>query len=110
MRRAFLVSALTAAALLSVEAQSPAPAYDVIIRNGTVIDGSGSAPFPADVAIIGNRIARVGRIPATSAPVVVDAQGLYVTPGFINIHSHAGADALPRAENMLTQGVTTEIL
>jgi N-acyl-D-amino-acid deacylase len=110
MRRAILVSVLTAAALLSVEAQSPAPAYDVVIRNGTVIDGSGSAPFPADVAIIGNRIARVGRIPAISAAVVVDAQGLYVTPGFINIHSHAGADALPRAENMLTQGVTTEIL
>lgn len=109
-RTTFLTLAVTAAALLGIEAQSRTPVYDILIRNGTVIDGSGSPPFRADVAILGNRIAQVGRIPGATASLVVEARGLHVTPGFINIHSHAGAAALPLAENMLTQGVTTEIV
>jgi N-acyl-D-amino-acid deacylase len=83
--------------------------FDVIFRNGTVVDGSGGVPFRADVAISGARIAAVGTLRARRAHLEVDASGLVVAPGFINIHSHPSAAALPRAENMLRQGVTTEI-
>jgi N-acyl-D-aspartate/D-glutamate deacylase len=85
------------------------PAYDVIIRRGTVIDGSGNPRFAADVAIRGGHIAIVGDLGAATAATEIEAAGLFVTPGFINIHSHASPDALPTAVNMLTQGVTTEI-
>ena len=84
--------------------------FDLIIRRGIVIDGSGIAPYPADVAIAHGFIARVGNTANEHAVAEIDATGLYVTPGFINIHSHASPDALPTAENMLTQGVTTEIV
>lgn len=86
-----------------------APRFDVVLRNGTVLDGSGLLPYRADVAIANGRIARIGKIPRDAATSDVDVNGLYVAPGFINIHSHASAVALPRAENMLTQGVTTEV-
>jgi N-acyl-D-amino-acid deacylase len=95
---------------LGLSAQ-PAPVrYDVIIRGGTVLDGSGAARVRADVAIAGDAVARVGDLAGASAGIVVDATGLYVAPGFINIHSHAEPDGLATAANMLTQGVTTEIL
>lgn len=97
------------AAMSLTRAQTPS-AFDVVIRNGTVIDGSGAAPFRADVAVLDGRIVRVGDLARATATTTIDATGLYVAPGFINIHSHPSADALPRAENMLTQGVTTEIL
>src|SRR5262249_53576534 len=82
----------------------------IIIRHGTVIDGSGGSPRRADVAIADGAIVRVGNLEAERATTEIDATDLYVAPGFINIHSHASPDALPTAENMLTQGVTTEIV
>jgi N-acyl-D-aspartate/D-glutamate deacylase len=82
---------------------------DVVLRNGTVLDGSGLLPYRADVAILDDRIVRVGKVPRDGAAKEIDVAGLYVAPGFINIHSHVVAAALARAENMLTQGVTTEI-
>jgi N-acyl-D-aspartate/D-glutamate deacylase len=75
-----------------------------------VLDGTGLPRFTADVAIDGGSILRVGDLRAMRAPVEIDVAGLYVAPGFINIHSHATPEGLPRAENMLTQGVTSEIL
>jgi N-acyl-D-aspartate/D-glutamate deacylase len=86
-----------------------APRFDVVLRNGTVLDGSGLPPYRADVAMANGRIARIGKLPRDSAALDLDVTGLYVAPGFINIHSHLQPAALPRAENMLTQGVTTEI-
>jgi N-acyl-D-aspartate/D-glutamate deacylase len=83
--------------------------YDIVLRNGTVLDGSGLLPYRADVAIANGRVARVGKVPRDSAAHEIDVAGLYVAPGFINIHSHVMPAALARAENMLTQGVTTEI-
>ena len=83
--------------------------FDVVLRNGTVLDGSGLPPYRADVAMANGRIARIGKLPRDSAALDLDVTGLYVAPGFINIHSHLQPAALPRAENMLTQGVTTEI-
>jgi N-acyl-D-aspartate/D-glutamate deacylase len=95
---------LSAAAL---RAQSSA--FHVIIRHGTVIDGSGNPKFEADVGIRNGFVAAIGDLNEATAALQIDATGLYVTPGFINIHSHASPDALPTAVNMLTQGVTTEI-
>ncbi len=102
--------ALACLACASVgHAQPPPPAFDVVIRHGTVIDGSGNPRFDADLAIRDGFIVAIGDLDAATATTQVDATGLFVTPGFINIHSHASPDALPTAVNMLTQGVTTEI-
>ncbi|MBY0489490.1 MAG: amidohydrolase family protein [Gemmatimonadaceae bacterium] len=93
---------------LALSAQRP---YDLILRNGTVLDGSGAPMRRADVAIRDGRIVRVGVVPASAtATTVLDVRGLMVAPGFINIHSHAEAGALATAENMLQMGVTTELV
>lgn len=104
MRRLLLLLVLAGVAL-----DAQAPAFDTIIRGGTVIDGSGNPRFTADVGIRNGFIVAVGDLAAGIATETIDAKGLVVAPGFINIHSHASADALPTAVNMLTQGVTTEI-
>jgi N-acyl-D-amino-acid deacylase len=63
-----------------------------------MLDGSGGHPYTADVGISSRAIMAIGDLRSARAPVDVDVAGLYVAPGFINIHSHAGAMALPRAE------------
>jgi len=95
--------------LFGITVQGQAESFDIIIRDGTVIDGSGNPRYDADVGIKGGFILAVGDLDAATAATQIDARGLFVTPGFINIHSHAAANALPTAVNMLTQGVTTEI-
>jgi N-acyl-D-amino-acid deacylase len=84
--------------------------YDLIIRSGTIVDGTGEPMYTGDMGIRGDTIAAVGKLWRASATEEVDAEGLIVAPGFINIHSHAQYDALPTAVNMLSQGVTTEIM
>ena len=74
------------------------------------MDGTGLGRYTADIGIAGGRIAAIGDLKASSASLDIDAAGLFVAPGFINLHSHAVPAVLPSAENMLTQGVTTEIL
>jgi N-acyl-D-aspartate/D-glutamate deacylase len=90
-------------------AQAPAP-YDIILRGGTVVDGTGAPRYRADVAVTRGHIARVGDLAKATARTEIDVRGLFVAPGFINIHSHAVPAVLQTAENMLTQGVTTELL
>lgn len=85
------------------------PVYDVVIRHGTVVDGSGKPPFDADIGVRNGFIVAIGDLPAATAPEDFQSRNLFVAPGFINMHSHASADALPTAVNMLTEGVTTEI-
>jgi N-acyl-D-aspartate/D-glutamate deacylase len=108
MTRALLALTLLAPALAL--AQPPAPVYDLILRGGIVMDGTGAPRRRADVAITRGHIARVGNLAGVRARAEIDVRGLVVAPGFINIHSHANPGILPTAENMLTQGVTTELL
>lgn len=82
--------------------------YDLIIRGGSVLDGTGRDAYRADVGIMSGYIAAVGDLSRETAATTIDARGLAVAPGFLNIHSHASA--LADAANMLRQGVTTEIL
>lgn len=85
--------------------------FDVIIRNGSIYDGSGSAPYRADVGIRGDLIARIGDLKSSSAAKVIDASGLAVAPGFINMLSWSTASLIVdgRSQSELRQGVTTEI-
>ncbi len=98
-------------ALLVLSACSSGPRYDVIIRNGTVFDGSGSRGATADVAIEGQKIAAVGDLKDATAPVEVDARGLVVAPGFINMLSHSETSLIADGRSMgeLKQGVTLEV-
>ena len=84
--------------------------YDVIIRGGQVIDGTGAAPVAADIAIEGDRIVQIGLVQG-SGRNTIDASGKIVCPGFIDIHSHTDLSLLvdPRAESKIRQGVTTEV-
>lgn len=87
--------------------------FDLIIRNGTVIDGTGSAGFSADVAIKGDSIVTVGELAENAeAAREVDAAGKVVTPGFIDLHTHSDNSFLvdPLADSKLTQGVTFELM
>ena len=89
----------------------PAQSFDVIIKGGTVYDGTGRAPVKADVGIRGDRIAAIGNLSRATAPNVVDAQGLAVAPGFINMLSHSETSLIvdSRSLSELKQGVTTQI-
>jgi len=88
--------------------------YDVIIRNGRIIDGTGNPWFKGDVGISGNTIAAIGDLGDALAKREVDALGLYVTPGFIDSHSHAGpglaSEDLSEGRPLLAQGITTVLI
>src|SRR5437660_701195 len=87
-------------------------AYDLLIRGGTLIDGSGAPRTRSDVAIAGGRIAAIGASVDGRAEKIIDAGGLAVTPGFIDIKTHSDfvLPINPKAESKVRQGVTTEII
>ena len=89
-----------------------AESYDLIIRNGIIVDGTGREGFAADVLIRGDEIAVVGKAPIDSqATRTIDAAGRIVAPGFIDAHSHGQAlDTAQAFENFLAMGVTTIVL
>jgi N-acyl-D-amino-acid deacylase len=89
---------------------APAP-YDLVLRNGRVVDGTGNPWIHADVAISGDRIAAIGKIAAGAGKREIDVKGLVVAPGFIDMHSHSDYVLLQdgRAESKIRQGVTTEV-
>ena len=100
-----------ATVLAAATACSDATNYDVLISGGTVYDGSGAAPFIGDVAIAGDRIVAVGDLAGTTADRVVDASGLAVSPGFVNMLSWATESLIVdgRSQGDLRQGVTLEV-
>ena len=91
------------------QTQSTAAEYDLIIRGGTVFDGTGSEGRVADVGIIDDRIIAIGNLASKKARTEKDARGLYVTPGFISVHDHSAPEAYRFPVNLLTQGITTAI-
>ncbi|MFX1286456.1 MAG: amidohydrolase family protein [Promethearchaeota archaeon] len=86
--------------------------YDLIIRNGTVYDGSGNPPFRGDIAVNGDRIAGIGSLEQDTAESIVDAQNLSITPGFINMLSWATDSLIEdgRSYSDIRQGVTLEVM
>ena len=107
LRRFLLLLPLVlSAAPLAVQ---DAERFDLLIRGGRVVDGTGNPWRRADVAVRGDRIARIGHLPAAAADRVIDAGGLVVAPGFVDPHTHAvrGIFDVPTADNYLLQGVTT---
>jgi N-acyl-D-amino-acid deacylase len=86
--------------------------FDVIIKNGTIVDGTGNPSFPGDVAIEGDRISAVGNLGEADGHLRVDAGGKVVCPGFVDIHSHTDRSILANREALssIYQGVTTEMV
>ena len=112
MKRIFYAAIIASSKFSLALAASDPSAFDVIIKGGTIYDGSGAEAKRADVAISGDRIAGVGNFPATSAKTVVDVTGLAVAPGFINMLSWSNESLLQdgRSQSEIRQGVTTEIM
>ena len=113
-RRSPFVAALLSSSLLlsaSAGARGAAPAYDVVIRGGTLYDGSGGAPVVGDIALKGDRIVAVGTV-AGSGRTEIDAKGMAVAPGFINMLSWATESLIadPRSLSDIRQGVTLEVM
>ena len=84
--------------------------YDLLITKGLIIDGTGSAPYQADVAVSQGNIVALGSLPDT-AQQTLDATGLVVSPGFIDLHTHSDLSFLldPTAQSKVRQGVTPEL-
>jgi len=117
MKEIFLWVAAFLAIVLAMfaQGQSPSPAsagFDVIIRNGTVYDGTSAEPRQADVAIRGDRVPGVGDFKSATAKTIIDAKGLAVAPGFINMLSWSTESLIQdgRSQSEIRQGVTTEIM
>jgi N-acyl-D-aspartate/D-glutamate deacylase len=100
---------LTAAAWAVPAAQQP---YDLVIAGGSVLNGEGTPAVITDIGIRGNRIARIGDLRAAPSARRIEAAGLTVAPGFIDMHNHSDYTILvePRSESMIRQGVTTMVL
>ncbi|MBL8191773.1 MAG: D-aminoacylase [Acidobacteria bacterium] len=111
MRKLCFLAALLLFALQSNSGAGAQQRYDVLILNGTLYDGSGGKPRRADVAIIADKVVAIGNLKSAKAGTVVDANGLAVAPGFINMLSWAVEDLIVDGRSMgdIKQGVTTEI-
>jgi N-acyl-D-amino-acid deacylase len=112
MSRHALPVLLVAASLVGSACQRSESALDVIVRGGQVIDGSGQPARRADVGISGDRIASIGDLAATRAGREIDATGLVVAPGFIDVQGQSGTTLLAdgNGESHLRQGITSEII
>jgi len=117
-RRTFIRGALRTAGLVSaggagllLRGCTKGKEFDLLIAGGTVYDGTGGPPFRADIGISGGAVRSIGRIRASRAATIIKAEGLAVSPGFIDVHDHTAESLLvnPRAESAIRQGVTTLI-
>ena len=112
-RRHFLVT-ISAVALLAAGCESipSGEPFDTIIRGGTVFDGTGAEGRVADVGIVGDRVAAIGDLSGAVAARTIDASGMAVAPGFINVLSWANESLLHdgRSQSDIRQGVTLEVM
>ena len=117
-----LCAGLSAAALAAQQRPQPTPTFDLVILNARVFDGTGNPWFPADIGVRNGRIEAVGSLARAEATHVIDATGKYVSPGFIDIHSHADDGSrvqggfrdqnaqIRAAPNLVMQGITTVVV
>ena len=86
--------------------------YDVLIRGGQIVDGTGNPWFHGDIGIRGGRIATIGRLDEATAVRIIEAEGLVVAPGFIDLHTHSDYSLLVDglAQSKVRQGVTLDVL
>jgi N-acyl-D-amino-acid deacylase len=105
------ISPFVLAAVLGVTASGQTPEFDLLIRNGQVLDGTGAAGVRADVGIRGDRIVAVGQLGTRAARRTIDASGLVVSPGFIDLHTHSELPLVAdgTAQSKVRQGVTLDI-
>jgi N-acyl-D-aspartate/D-glutamate deacylase len=108
-RSAFIAFSVTAIAAACAPREAP---YDLIVRGGSLVDGTGAPPRRADVGVRGDRIAAVGDLAIATAGRTIDATGLVVAPGFIDVQGQSGTTLLVdgNGESHLRQGITTEII
>lgn len=125
MKLKLFAAATSCAALSAIAIAAQAPpvrSFDLVIKNARVFDGTGNPAFPADVGVREGRIVALGRLDTATATRVIDAAGKFVSPGFIDIHSHADDGARARggfrdenpqvraAPNLVSQGITTVVV
>lgn len=110
-RRSFLVLAGAGAAACALPRTSRGYSFDCVVRGGRVLDGTGGKEWSADIGLLGDSITALGTLDPEQARSVIDARGLCVAPGFIDIHTHSDGDILdyPDDESRVFQGVTTEV-
>src|SRR5690349_11650864 len=109
-RVAITIIAMAAASFVWLRAQEPA--FDLIIRGGHIVDGTGTPWFAGDVGVRGDRIAAVGDLATAKARREIDAHGLVVAPGFIDMHTHSDQTLLDdgNAESKVREGVTIDVI
>jgi N-acyl-D-amino-acid deacylase len=112
----FFFFCLVVLVLASGGLAAQSPGVDLLVKNGWVVDGTGNPAFRADVAVRGDVIVAMGKLPNVSARRVIDATGLHVAPGFIDMHSHADRELTSddvegrKARNLVLQGITTVVV
>jgi len=109
---AFFLQALNYAISVAADRPSASGIYDVVIANGKIVDGSGNPWFYADVAIKNGKIAKVGKVDSRMGKRVIDAKGMVVSPGFIDLHTHTDMPVLAdgNVESAVRQGVTLDVI
>ena len=112
IRRGSLALTLAAAVFGHATIRGQQAPYDLLIRNGLIVDGTGNPWFAGDVGVRGDRIVAVGRLAGATAKREIDARGLTVAPGFIDLHTHSDQSLLGdgNAESKVRQGVTVDVI
>jgi len=112
MRSLATVTALTLAVIFADRVSAAASSYDVVIRGGTVYDGSGGTPYTSDIAVKGDRIVAIAPHLSAAGATEIDARGKAVSPGFINMLAHPEVSLIADGRGLsdLAQGVTLEVI